>query len=340
MKKLYVGIDLHSNNNVIGMLNQDDKRIFSKRLPNMPDVILSELFPYKDEITGIVVESTFNWYWLVDLLLDNGYKVHLANPVAMQKYSGLKYADDKHDAFWLAHLLRLKILPEGYIYPREYRPVRDLLRKRMQLVNQRSSVITSLQAILYRNCGSRLSTAKIKAKTQNHVAAALPDQDELQFGGTVSKQTIDFLTQQIESIEKRVEESIREKSCYHYLKTIPGVGVTLAQTIVLETGEISRFKRVGDFTSYCRKVPTKWTSNTKTKGKGNRKNGNKYLSWAFSEAAEIARRFDDRVRSYYAGKIARTNRMVAHATLAHKFARAAYFVMRDNVEFDHDKLFA
>lgn len=340
MRKLYAGIDLHANNNVIGILDQDDKRTFSKKLPNMPDVILSELHPYKDNTVGIVVESTFNWYWLVDLLLDNGYKVHLANPVAIQKYSGLKYTDDKHDSFWLAHLLRLGILPEGYIYPKEDRPVRDLLRKRMQLVNQRSSVITSLQTILYRNCGSRLSTAKIKAKTQNHVAAALPDQDELQFCGAVSKHTIDFLTQQIESIEKRVEKKLLQNCCYENLNTIPGVGVTLAKTILLETGAISRFKKVGDFASYCRKVPSKWTSNNKTKGKGNRKNGNKYLSWAFAEAAEISRRFDDRVRSYYGRKASKTNRMVAHSALAHKLARAAYFIMRDNVKFDHDKLFA
>ena len=130
------------------------------------------------------------------------------------------------------------------------------------------------------------------------------------------------------------------KDRFQALKSIPGVGVVLALTIMLETGEIARFPTVGNFTSYCRKVPVAWTSNDKKKGKGNRKNGNKYLAWAFTEAAEIGRRFDDRVRGYYNRKLTRSNRMVAHTALAHKLARAAYFIMRDNVEFDHDKLFA
>ena len=92
--------------------------------------------------------------------------------------------------------------------------------------------------------------------------------------------------------------------------------------------------------SYCRKVPSKWTSNNKTKGKGNKKNGNKYLAWAFSEAAELARRYDNPARAYYNKKSAKTNFMTAHTALAHKLARAAYFVMRDQVPFDPQRVFA
>jgi transposase len=83
---------------------------------------------------GIVVESTCNWYWLVDGLMEQGHRVHLANTAAIQQYDGLKYTDDDSDARWLAHLLRLGVLPpEGYIYPKQERAVRDLLRKRSQL---------------------------------------------------------------------------------------------------------------------------------------------------------------------------------------------------------------
>lgn len=340
MRKLYVGIDLHSTNNVIGISNENDVRIYSKRLPNMPDVIIAELAPYRDEIEGVVVESTFNWYWLVDLLMENNYKLHLANPAAIQKYKGLKHTDDQHDAFWLAHLLRLNILPEGYIYPKAERPLRDLLRKRLHLVQLRTSMINSLQAVLHRNCGTRLSTSKIKAKKENHVLAMLPPQEELQLCGAVSKETIDYLTSQIQMIEKVIQTKIVLKERFQFLKTIPGVGIVLALTIMLETGTTDRFSKVGNFTSYCRKVPTSWTSNNKCKGKGNKKNGNKYLSWAFSEAAEISRRFDQRVRAFYNRKAAKSNRMIAHSALAHKFARAAFYIMRDNVPFEHDKLFS
>ena len=110
----------------------------------MADVILAEFETYKKELTAIVVESTYNWYWLVDFLMDAGYEVLLANPAAMQQYKGLKHINDKHDAFWLAHMARLGILPQGYIYPKEDRPVRDLLRKRGHLVRLRTSLINSL----------------------------------------------------------------------------------------------------------------------------------------------------------------------------------------------------
>jgi transposase len=340
MKKLYGAFDLHSSNNYLGISDEKDRRVYKKRLPNQPDVILAELEPYRSELVGIVVESTFNWYWLVDMLMEEGYRIHLANPSAIQKYKGLKHSDDQDDTFWLAHLLRLGILPEGYIYPKEERPVRDLLRKRGHLVKLRTSLINSLQGIIHRNCGVKLNARKIKAVRTNNVAPLLSTQEDLAFSGTISKDAIDFLGQQIRKVENIILGKIELKKEYLYLLTIPGVGKILALTIMLEVGPIARFQKVGNLTSYCRKVPTKWTSNNKRKGKGNQKNGNRYLAWAFSEAAEMARRFDDQARAFYNRKASKRNFMVAHSALAHKLARAAYYVMRDQVAFDHQKLFA
>lgn len=337
--KLYGGFDLHSTNNYLAISNEDNKRIFNQRLPNTPDVVLAELEPYRQHLQGLVVESTFNWYWLVDLLMDNGYKVHLANPAAIQQYKGLKHSNDKHDAFWLAHMLCLGILPTGYIYPKEDRPVRDLLRKRGHLVQLRTSLINSLQGILHRNCGKKLSTSKIKQLKEDHIAPLLAGQEDLELSGLVSKEAIDYFSRQIYRIEKAVKEKTKIRKSFEGLQSMPGVGTILSLTIMLETGEIGRFPKVGNFTSYCRKVPTAWTSNDKKKGKGNKKNGNKYLAWAFSEVAEFSRRYDETVRKYYNKKASKTNFMVARSTLAHKMARAAYFIMRDEGEFDHKKLF-
>jgi transposase len=108
----------------------------------------------------LVVESTYHWYWLVDGFMDAGYRLHLANPAAMQQYSGLTYTDDHSDARWLAHLLRLGVLPEGYIYPKAQRPVRDLLRKRAHLVEQQTANVLSAQNIILRNTGARPSGSK------------------------------------------------------------------------------------------------------------------------------------------------------------------------------------
>ena len=331
---------LHSNNNFLGIMDGQGKKVFKKRLSNDPRVVLDNLKPFQKEMVGIVVESTFNWYWLVDELMGEGYQVHLANPAAIQQYSGLKHADDKHDAFWLAEMLRLGILPEGYIYPKEDRPIRDLLRKRGHLVRLRTSLILSLQNIITRNCGVHLNGNQIKRFKTNNVAPLLEGQEDLALSGKVSKETIDFLSRQITQVEKFVQDKVELKDQYQYLQTICGVGKILSLTIMLETGPIERFAKVGNYVSYCRKVPSQWTSNQKTKGKGNKKNGNKYLAWAFSEAAELARRYDNPARAYYNKKSAKTNFMTAHTALAHKLARAAYYVMRDQVPFDPAKVFA
>ena len=134
MKKLYGGIDLHGHNSVVVVLDEADQVLYQKRLPNELAKILPQLAPFRTQLQGLVVESTYNWYWLVDGLQEAGYVVHLANPAAMQQYAGLKYTNDDSDARWLAHLLRLGVLPTGYIYPKEDRAIRDLLRKRSQLV--------------------------------------------------------------------------------------------------------------------------------------------------------------------------------------------------------------
>jgi transposase len=197
----------------------------------------------------------------------------------------------------------------------------------------------SLQNIISRNCGVKISAGQMKKVRKDEVLPVLCGQEDLALSGKVSKEAIDFLTRQIKQVENYVEDKVELKAPYHYLQTICGVGKILSLTIMLETGPIERFAKVGNYTSYCRKVPTKWTSNEKTKGKGNKKNGNKYLAWAFSEAAELARRYEGQARAYYNKKSAKTNFMVAHTALAHKLARAAYFVMRDQVPFDPIKVF-
>lgn len=337
--KLYSGIDLHSSSSYLAIIGEDGKRVFKQKLPNDGSTIIQALSSFSSDITGIVVESTYNWYWLVDALMSEGFNVHLANPSAIQKYSGLKHADDKHDAFWLAEMLRLNILPTGYIYPKEERPIRDLLRKRSHLMRLRTSLLISLQNIITRNCGVRMKADDIKCLSEDRVNRLLASNDDLALAGKASKDSIDFLTRQIRAIESFVEKKLKLTDSYKNLLTIPGIGKILGLTIMLETGPVERFEKVGNYASYCRSVSSKWTSNGKAKGKGNKKNGNKYLCWAFSEAAELARRYDKEARAYYNRKLQKTNFMIAHAALAHKLARAAYYIMRDQVPFMAEKTF-
>ncbi|MBE5316547.1 MAG: transposase [Xanthomonadales bacterium] len=114
--------------------------------------------PFLKTLKALAVESAYNWYWLVDGLMDAGVDVRLVNTAAVPQYAGLKHDNDHTDARHLAHLLRLNLLPEGYIYPREQRGVRDLLRRRFLLVRQSARLTNSLQCAWSRRSGYGIRT--------------------------------------------------------------------------------------------------------------------------------------------------------------------------------------
>ncbi len=337
---LYGGIDLHANNSVIVFINEQDEVIYQKRLPNDLSTILEQLAPYHTEVKGLVVESTYNWYWLVDGLMEADYRVHLANPAAIQQYSGLKYTDDHSDARWLAHLLRLAVLPEGYISPKAERAVRDLLRKRAHLVRQHTANVLSVQNIMARNTGARFSVKRIQELTKQELTTLLAEEPQV-LAVTSSLVVLDCLRQQIKMLEKTVHKRLNHTPSYEQLLTVDGIGTILAQTIALETGTISRFPTVGNYASYCRCVDSKKISNGKRKGTGNVKNGNAYLAWAYMEAAQFAMRFQPAAQRFYQRKLAksRNNTVLARKAVAHKLARACYYIMRDLVPFEATKAF-
>jgi transposase len=337
--KLYGAIDLHSNNNVTVLIDEQDKVVYEKRLPNDLGLIAQQLAAYQTSLEGIVVESTYNWYWLVDGLMDKGHRLHLANTAAIQQYEGLKYTDDHSDARWLAHILRLGVLPEGYIYPKEERAVRDLLRKRGQLVRQRTANLLSIQNLITRNTGSSMNSNRIKTLQPQQVDELLADGD-LALAVKANIAMVQCANGQIEILERTVRNRVKLRPEFGFLKTVPGIGQTLALTIMLETGDIGRFADVGNYASYCRCVGSQKISNGKKKGKGNIKNGNKYLSWAFVEAANFAIRFSARIKSFHQRKKAKSHGVLALKAVAHKLCRACYYIMKNRVAFDVTKAFA
>ena len=167
----FCGIDVHSNNSVVIVSDEEDRIVFNKRLPNDLGQIRAVLEAHQEELAGVVIESTYNWYWLVDGLMDAGYRVHLAHPAAIKKYGGLKHSGDFADAAYLAQLLRLGLLAEGYIYPREERGARDLARKRMQLVRYRTAQILAIEGILMRQTGARMKGEAVKRLTTEQLDA-------------------------------------------------------------------------------------------------------------------------------------------------------------------------
>ena len=295
--KNYCGIDLHSNNNVIVVIDEKDKILLERKLSNNLGGVLDALSKIREPITGIAVESTYNWYWLVDGLEEAGYSVRLVNTTAVKQYDGLKYSDDKYDAFFLAHLMRLGILPTGYIYPKKERAVRDLLRKRLQLVHQQTTQVLSIQNQLTRNTGRQFKCNEIKKLTSAEVKYKIKDKN-IQQAIFSNLSVLNVLKSNIKTLEKQVLKQMELKPEYQKLTNIPGIGMILALTIMLETGDIKRFAKVGNYSSYCRCVNSKRMSNNKQKGTGNRKSGNKYLSWAFMEVANFSIQYNEKAKRF------------------------------------------
>ena len=336
--RLFAGLDLHKSNVFCGIKDVEGKPIYRQRLPAELPAILQALDPYRPHLQAVAVESTFNWYWLVDGLQAAGYPVRLANPAGMEAYSGLKQTNDQTDALWLAEMLRLGILPEGYIYPKAERPVRDMLRRRMLIVHQATQTVLSLQSMVTRQTGQAVSAAKLQQWTRKEVNE--------RFADTYSQQTavamLELLREQRRihhSLEKKVLAVVKLHGPFRRLLTLPGIGNILGITITLETGPIARFGSAGQYASYCRTVGSRCESDGKKKGENNRKNGNPYLAWAYVEAANFAQRYSPQAQAWFASKTARAGRVVAVKALACKLAKAAFYVLRDEVDFDEHKLF-
>ena len=334
---LYCAIDLHSTNNVPVVIDDDNRILFQKCLPNDLSTVIAALQPFQHDLHGVAVESTFNWYWLVDGLADHGFNTLLVNPSAVKQYEGVKHTNDDTDAFHLALLMRLGILPTGYNYPRAERAIRDLLRKRLTSCRHRVTHMLSAQNQIWRSTGLNISSKPFKQADFSLLDRV--DDKHIKLAIQSNLIMIRALNQQIDTLEDTVLQQLKLEPEFQLLLTIDGIGKILAMTIMLETGDIHRFASVANFASYARCVDSSRLSNGKKKGENNRKNGNKYLAWAFVEAAHSIIRHSKTAHKFYQRKRAKKNGALATKALAHKLARAAYHVMRNQEPFQLERLF-
>ena len=336
---LYAACDLHSNNTVLAVVDEAGALCYRQRLPNDLSLLDAALMPFREDLAGVAVESTYNAYWLIDGLQAQGYPMRMVNTLAVPQYAGLKHGDDDSDARHLAELMRLGVLPTAYIYPRGQRPLRDLLRRRMLLVQQSVRLLQSVQGYGARATGQRLSANGFRHLTRQQLTETFPEPTEL-FAVVSLIQTWRALQEKVSAMETWLAEDLRKRPDLIALRSVPGIGIVLGLTIVLESGEIARFDAVGQYTSYCRLVPALRFSNGKKKGTGNRKCGNRYLAWAWMEAANFAIRFEPAIQRWYQRNAARKPRLVALKAVAHKLARTGYYLLRDGGTFDVHRAFA
>ena len=337
----YCGIDLGARESQICVINKRVKKVLELKTPNKLEHIKQLLEPYKADLE-IVVESTFNWYWLVDGLQAAGFKVVLAHTLGLHMITAAKVKTDRRDAFALAKLLLAGMIPKAYIYPAETRPVRDLLRRRARLVQVRAGEYGSLRRLLLRQGILSRQQQEIKQATEadlekwfTHELVRLHASQELE--------RISLYSQQLKELETTILEQAKKEWAFPQLQQLPGIGPIIALTIFYELGELGRFATEKDFSSYCRVVPgVAQSGQTTRRGRGS-KQGNPYLKWALSQAAVHAVRCYPGVRRYYERQLqrhrGRARQMVVYNIIAHKLAQGVYHVLKERTEYREELLF-
>jgi len=335
--ELYAGADLHGNNVFLSICDPDGGNVFRRRVKTNLAAVNAALDPFWDRIKVLGVESTFNWYWFVDGLREQGRNVKLGNPAKMAQYEGIKFTNDLTDADWLAEQLRTGIFPECYIYPKETRSVRDALRRRQLFVRRRTQALLSFGSLLERYGQQTPGAAKLEKWTRADVeATGLDEWVQLQLETLLD--AVHESDRLAKKIEKQVLAFVKPTEQYLRVLLIPGIGMVLGMLIVLESGDFKRFPSAGDYASYCRAVKSARLSNDKKKGSNNSKNGNKYLAWAFIEAATFAARYNPRIQSWYEKKKRKSGVPKAKKALACKLAKATWHVMNGQ-NFDEKMMF-
>lgn len=337
----YSGIDLSARDSHLCVVDENLSIHLQQKTSNELPRISYLLEPFKPHLKT-VVESTFNCYWLVDGLSDLGFDVCLAHTLGLSLITAAKVKTDRRDAFTLAKLLRAGMIPKAYIYPASTRPVRDLLRRRMQVVGLRAREYGALRQLLLRE--------GILSSSRNQIKLACDDDLKEWFSHPLvvmnashRLERIELLTCQITELEETILDLTRQKDDYRRLLRIPGIGRILALSILYEVGEVSRFQNDRHFSSYCRLVPGVAQSGSLTRRGRSSKQGNHYLKSAFNQAAIAAVRSYPLVRPCYERHLTRhrgsARKLVAYNVIAHKLAQAVFHVLRDETQYREELLF-
>src|SRR5499426_795560 len=335
--QFYCGIDLHARTMYLCIMNRDGEILVHRNMPAGPDPFLKAIAPFRD---GLVVacECMFAWYWLADLCAAQGIPFVLGHALYMKAIHGGKAKNDTIDTQKIAVLLRGGMLPQAYVYPADMRATRDLLRRRIHLMRKRAELLAHIQ-----NTNSQYNLPEIGKKiaykaNRDGVAERFPDP-------AVQKSIeVDLaLLGHYDHLLRHMELSILHTAKHHHthtlylLRTVPGIGTILSLVLLYEMHDIARFPRVQDFVSYCRLVKCAKESAGKRYGTSGTKIGNAYLKWAFSEAAVLCLRNNPAGQKYLARLETKHGKGKALTVLAHKLARAVYYMLKRGTAFTMDK---
>lgn len=335
--QFYCGIDLHAKSMYICLLDQAGNVVVHRNLRTRPDLFLNTIAPYREDLV-VAVECIFTWYWLADLCAQEDIPFVLGHALYMKAIHGGKAKNDRIDAHKIAVLLRGGMIPMAYVYPTDRRSTRDLLRRRMHLMRKRAELLAHVQ-----NTNSQYNLPDIGKKisykaNRTGVADRFPD-PSVRKSMEVNLALIDFYDQLLTDLELTIVRTAKghDANTFYRLRSVPGIGKILALVILYEIHDIDRFPRVQDFVSYCRLVKCAKESAQKRYGYSGKKIGNAHLKWAFSEAAVLFLRGNPAGQKYLAKLERKHGKGKALSILAHKLARAVYYMLKREEAFDMKK---
>jgi transposase len=332
----YCGIDLHARTMYVCILDQAGAILLHRNMPATPEALLKAIAPYREQIV-LAAECMFTWYWLADCCADHGIPFVLGHALYMKAIHGGKAKNDKIDAHKIAVLLRGGMLPQAYVYPAEMRATRDLLRRRMHLARKRGELLAHVQ-----NTNSQYNLPAINKKltykaNRDGVAERFAD-PAVQKSIEVDLALIGYYDALLRDIELTIVKTAKHHDAHtlHLLQTVPGIGKILSLVLLYEIHDITRFPRVQDFASYCRLVKCAKESAGKRSGTSGSKIGNAHLKWAFSEAAVLFLRDNPAAQKFLTRLEKKHSKGKALTILAHKLARAVYYMLKRQTAFDLD----
>lgn len=336
--RYYCGIDLHSREMYVSVMDRDGKIVFYRNMPNKFSVFNSFVKPYLPDM-AVAVESSCYYYWLSDACREAGIPFYLGHALYMKAIHGAKTKNDRVDSKKIALLLRGGLFPLAYPYPKEMRATRDLLRRRHHFMWRRASTYSHLQVLCTQHGILDVEPKLVKHKTQRQQLLTTFSDEDLQMMVSADLDYINALDPIIAGLELRIRQQARHhnRRDYQLLMTIPGVGDLLGLIILYETHNISRFATVQRYSSYCGVVKCERSSAGKRIAAKNTKIRNPYLKWAYGDVILKAQVLEPKIAKLYERLKSKYGIGRAKSIIAHRFAVAAYFMLKNKQVFDTER---
>ncbi|MES0344826.1 MAG: IS110 family transposase [Anaerolineales bacterium] len=334
--KHYCGIDLHTKWMYICILNQEGDVVYHRNHRADREEFIKAISPYRKDLV-VAVECMFTWYWIADLCDDEGIDFVLGHALYMRAIHGGKAKNDKIDSHKIAALLKGGLIPMSYVYPKQMRATRDLMRRRNHFVRKRAELLAHIQ-----NTSSQYNLpplGRIAKKGGRDGLVELFPVGSAQKNVELDLALIESYDPLLNELERYIVKTANghDPVALALLKTVHGIGKVLSLVILYEIESIERFSRVQELVSYARLVKCARESNGKKSGYSGKKIGNAHLKWAFSEAAVLFLKGNEPAQIYREKLANKHGKGKSLTILAHKLARAVYYMLKNKVAFDQEK---